>query len=194
MLFRSLGCVNARVIYVVSGCDSAGVERANRLGEFIYDSLQRLPEPVSTPAKVFDPELRASLDALRASPEWYRVFGGAHGEGAIVVSQLDAPVDFHRSLSGRVANVVPIAAVRDVLPAIDAYTQTIGIYPESLKRELRGVLPLHGAQRMTTLGYAAHGNFALPQDAIEPLRRSVKWIVDETCDPASTPALWEPHS
>ena len=40
--------------------------------------------------------------------------------------------------------------------AVNAYTQTVGIYPESLKRALRDQLPLFGAQRLTSLGYACH--------------------------------------
>jgi len=74
---------------------------------------------------------------------------------------------------------------------VDSYSQTIGIYPEALKEELRDVLPLQGAQRLVSLGYAAHPSMAVPQDAIEPVRRMVKWIVDETCDPAEVPPLWQ---
>lgn len=44
-------------------------------------------------------------------------------------------------------------------------------------------LPLFGAQRLTSLGYACHVATAMPQDAIEPVRRLCKWIVDETCEP-----------
>ena len=69
--------------------------------------------------------------------------------------------------------------------------QTIGVYPDSLKEELRDRLALAGAQRLTSLGYAADANVALPQDAIEPVRRMVKWIVDETCDPTEVPPMWE---
>ena len=29
------------------------------------------------------------------------------------------------------------------------------------------------------------------QDAIEPLRRMCKWIVDETCDPQTVKPIWE---
>jgi hypothetical protein len=187
---NQLGCVNARVVYVASGLDAEGIERANRLGRAIYDRLLALPEHVSTKAKWFDPELRAAIDALRASPDWYRVYGGAGGEGAVIVSQLDEPVEFHRSLSGRVANVVPIETPADALRAINAYTQTVGIYPESLKRSLRDLIPLHGAQRLVSLGYAAHPSMALPQDAIEPVRRMVKWIVEEECDPQAIAPLW----
>jgi hypothetical protein len=191
---NQLGCVNARVVYCASGLDPAGVERANRLGRAVYEELLALPPHLSTPAKRFDPELRAAIDALRASPDWYRVIGGADGEGAVIVSQLDEPVDFHRSLSGRVANIVPIADPIDALCAMNAYTQTVGVYPESLKTTLRDSAPLHGPQRLVSLGYAADPSVALPQDAIEPVRRMVKWIVDESCDPHHTMPLWSDRS
>lgn len=187
---NQLGCVNARVIYVAAGVDAAGVERVDTLAQAIYRELQRLPEAVSTRAKRFDPELRASLDAIRASPDWYRVHGGRDGEGAVIVSQLDEPVEFHRSLSGRVANLVPVADPAAALRWIDASTQTVGVYPEALKTALRDTLPLHGVQRLVSLGYAAHPSMALPQDAIEPVRRMAKWIVDESCDPQVVPGLW----
>ena len=187
---NQLGCINARVVYVACGTDPDGIERANRLGEAIYTELQRLPEQLSTRAKWFDPELKADIDALRASPEWYRVFGGREGEGAVIVSQLDEPVEFARRLSGRVANIVPIDDPADAMREMNAYTQTVGIYPESLKSTLRETLPLHGAQRLVSLGYAAHPSVALPQDAIEPVRRMVKWIVDERCEPDVVQPLW----
>jgi hypothetical protein len=187
---NQLGCVNARVVYVASGTDAQGLERANDLGERIYTQIQRLPTAISTPAKQFDPTLRGEIRALQSAGEWYRVFGGNADEGAVIVSQISEPVDFHPTLSGRVANVVPIDDVSDALRAVNAYTQTVGIYPESLKRDLRDVLPLYGAQRLVSLGYAASATYALPHDAIEPVRRMVKWIVEETCDPADVPPLW----
>ncbi len=51
-------------------------------------------------------------------------------------------------------------------------------------------LPLFGAQRFVTMGYAMTANPALPQDAIEPLRRMVKWIVDESCPAETCQPLW----
>jgi Acyl-CoA reductase (LuxC) len=187
---NQLGCVNARVVYAVTGTDHAGLDRVNRLGQLIYDEIQRLPEAVSTKTKRFDPELRANIDALRSSPDWYRVIGGRDGEGAVVVSQLSEPVEFHRSLSGRVANLVPVGDPLDVLPAVNSYTQTVGVYPESLKTVLRDVLPHYGAQRLVSLGYACVAHTSLPQDAIEPVRRIVKWIVDDQCDPAEIAPVW----
>jgi len=31
----------------------------------------------------------------------------------------------------------------------------------------------------------------MPQDAIEPIRRMCRWIVDEECDPARVVPIWE---
>jgi hypothetical protein len=93
-------------------------------------------------------------------------------------------------LSGRVANLVPVASLERVTAAVTAYTQTVGVYPESLKETLRDILPLYGAQRLTSLGYACHVSVAAPQDAIEPVRRMCKWIVDETCDPDVVFPMW----
>lgn len=185
------GCANARVIYVLSGTDAAGLADANRLGELIYHELVSLPEIVSTAPRYPNRELLDHLEASRMTDDFYRVIGGERHEGAIVVSQFDEPVDYSPMLSGRVANIVPVDSIDRVTAAVNAYTQTIGIYPESLKRQLRNTLPLFGAQRLTSLGYACSVAVAMPQDAIEPIRRMCKWIVDEECDPATVVPLWE---
>jgi hypothetical protein len=119
------------------------------------------------------------------------VIGGRDDEGAIIVSKLDAVVDFYPRLSGRVANLIPIDELGDATKYVNAYTQTIGVYPESLKLKLRDELPLFGAQRFVSLGYAMTANPGLPQDAIEPTRRMVKWIVDESCPVDTCPPLWK---
>ena len=177
------GCVNARVIYVLSGTDEAGLQNANRFGELVYESMMALPDVISTKPKVVNRTLLEHIEGSRLTEDWYRVFGGEQAEGAIIVSQIDEPVPYSTMLSGRVANIVPVDSIEKVADAVNAYTQTIGIYPESLKHELRDRLPLFGAQRLTSLGYAASVNFTIPQDAMEPVRRMCKWIVDEECDP-----------
>jgi acyl-CoA reductase-like NAD-dependent aldehyde dehydrogenase len=184
------GCVNARIIYVLSGTDQQGLDNANRLGELIYQAMVQLPEFISTKPKVVNPTLLEHIEGSRLTDDWYRVFGGEDAEGAIVVSQIDEPVAYSTMLSGRVANVVPVDSIEKVTDAVNAYTQTIGIFPESLKRELRDRLPLFGAQRLTSLGYAANVNFTIPQDAMEPVRRMCRWIVDEECEPDRVFPLW----
>ncbi len=183
-------CASARVIYVLCGSDAQGLEKINRLGEHIYRELIALPDYLSTAPVTVSRELMDNLDALRLDDTFYRLIGGEEREGAIIVSQLDEPVDFTPLLSGRVANLVPVDSVAQVTRAVTAYTQTIGVYPESLKKQLRDELPLYGAQRLTSLGYACNVATATPQDAIEPLRRMCKWVFEESCDPDKVMPLW----
>jgi Acyl-CoA reductase (LuxC) len=189
--FNQEGCVNARVVYVLSGTDAAGLARLNRFGQHVYDALMKLPDTISTKPKQVDYELKANINSASLNDDWYHVIGGDEDEGAIIVSQTSQPVDFAVQLANRTANLVPIDNVEEVFQAVNAYTQTVGIYPESLKTQLRDRLPLYGAQRLTSLGYAAVTSMAGPWDAIEPERRMCKWIIDEQCDPAKVNPLWE---
>nr|WP_294973282.1 acyl-CoA reductase [uncultured Pseudomonas sp.] len=184
------GCVCSRVAYVQSGTDSAGLERLNRFGQYVYEALLALPNTVSTRPKRYDPGLKAHVDALRLDDDWYKVIGGREGEGAIICSQLPEAVSFAASLDDRTANLVPVDSLEQMLDAVDAYTQTVGVYPEAIKDQLKDVLPLYGAQRIVSLGYAAAMKFAAPQDAIEPMRRMGKWISNQIASPETTPAPW----
>jgi hypothetical protein len=49
-------------------------------------------------------------------------------------------------LSGRVANLVPVDDIKKVTDAVNAYTQTVGIYPESLKHQLRDPEPVNESE------------------------------------------------
>ncbi|QGZ58559.1 acyl-CoA reductase [Paraburkholderia acidiphila] len=184
------GCVCARVAYVQSGTDEAGLEKLNTFGRYVYDAMMCLPNTLSTTPKRYDQGLKAHVDALRLDDEWYRVIGGKDGEGAVICSQLPEPVEFAASLDDRTANLVPVDSLDDMMDAVDAYTQTVGIYPESVKDELKDRMPLFGAQRIVSLGYAAAMKWQAPQDAIEPMRRMGKWISNQIASPETTPAPW----
>ena len=183
-------CASARVVYVLCGTDPDGLASLNRLGNMVYEELLNLPGSISSKPVSFDPQLREHLAATRLDDTFYRIIGGEDDEGAIIVSQFDEAVDYSPLLSGRVANLVPVDSLDKALDAVNAYTQTVGIYPESLKRELRDTLPLFGAQRLTSLGYACNVTVASPQDAIEPVRRMCKWVFEEECDPAEVFPAW----
>src|SRR3546814_17699092 len=86
--------------------------------------------------------------AIRLGEDDYKVFGGRANEGAVIVSQEDYPVDFSRNLACRVGNIVPIDTFETAVRSVNAYTQTIGIYPERLKEALRDRLAFQGAQRI----------------------------------------------
>lgn len=184
------GCVCARVVYVQSGTDEQGLERINTFGQYVYEAMLGLPNTLSTAPKRYDQGLKAHVDALRLDDEWYKVIGGKEGEGAIICSQLPEPVSFAASLDDRTANLVPVDDLSEMMAAVDAYTQTVGVYPESIKDQLKDVLPLYGAQRIVSLGYAAAMKFAAPQDSIEPMRRMGKWISNQIAAPETSAAPW----
>jgi len=182
--FNQEGCSNSRVVYVQSGTDEKGLANCARLGELTFQALQKLPENVSTPHKDFDRNLKDEIDSARMMDDDYTVIGGRSNEGAVIVSHESEPVDFSRILGCRVANFVPIDDLDIAIRSVNAYTQTIGIFPEALKTELRDRLAFQGAQRFVSIG----GNNLLSggtqrQDGIEAIRRMCKWIVDETGDP-----------
>ena len=183
-------CVCARVVYVQSGTDEAGLANLNKFGGYVYDAMQTLPNTLSTMPKRYDQGLKAEVDALRLDDEWYKVIGGMDGEGAVICSQLPESVSFATKLDDRTANLVPVDDLHEMMGAVDAYTQTVGVYPESIKEDLKDILPLYGAQRIVSLGYAAGLKWAGPQDSIEPLRRMGKWIVNQIATPEMTPAPW----
>ena len=184
-------CASSRVTYALSGSDDAGLEKLNRFGRHVYEAMMKLPASFSTKPKKYDHELKIHVNTLRLDDDWYKVIGGESDEGSIIVSQISEPVDFWAKLVDRTANLVPVDSLDQVVSAVDAYTQTVGVYPEELKLKLRDVLPLFGAQRLVSLGFAVQASLAAPQDAIEPLRRMGKWIVDETHTAEGGRMPWE---
>ena len=82
-------------------------------------------------------------------------------------------------------NLVPVPDITRVPRWVNEETQTVAIYPESLRERLRDDLALHGVQRTLAVDRSTQMNdldpFELrrmPHDGIEPLRRAVRWVVD----------------
>lgn len=173
------GCVSAKTLFIETGTDAAGVEMANRFGRMVFEAIQTLPATLSSQHPAFDPALRSELDGIRYS-DMFRIFGGKGSEGAVIVSQEDEEVDFSDLLDCRVANLVPVDSIADAMRHVTVHMQTIGIYPDSLKTQLRDECALRGGQRIVSLGGALAANFAGPHDAIEPLRRMVRWLREDS--------------
>lgn len=181
---NQMGCASSRVVYVLTGSFDDGVERVNKLGELVYEQMGRLPPSCSTKPKSYNRELKSNVDSLRLDDDWYRVIGCEEGEGGIIVSQLPRRVEFSAYLQDRTANLVAVDSIDDILLGIDAYTQTIGVWPESLKADLENIVPLYGAQRLVTLGNALFPGplLSMAHDAIEPVRRMCKWVANEVSE------------
>jgi hypothetical protein len=121
-------------------------------------------------------DLRDEIEALRYLAPYYRVWGAADGTGLVVRSE--EPVAFYPT--GRVVNVVAVSGPEQVFEFINASTQTVGIYPDRLRADLRDQLCRVGVQRVTSLGHAGDTAIGLPHDGFYPLSRMVRWGKDET--------------
>jgi len=185
-------CVNARVIFLESGTDAAGLSKANQFGKYLYQELLELPKTISNGPNTFDAALRSEIQSILTLADFYRVFADPQRieAGAVIVSQLCEPVDFANLLYGRVGNVVPLDRIEDALRWFSTATQTVGVYPDRLREELRDRVALAGGQMLVPLGYAITSSPAAPQDGIEPERRMCRWVVDNDCDPAIVRGPW----
>lgn len=198
-LMNQTACVNTRLVYVECGDDDASLAKLEQLGRRIVASYKTLPSFFSTPATEPNPELEADLEAVAMEDDFYTVIGNTV-EGGVVISRFPDRVDFYEQLNNRVVNLVPVPNLLDVVKWCDDTTQTVGIYPESLRDRLLNPFALAGVQEMVPLsgGDAAevYREFnsrpaGMPHDGIEPLRRSVRWVIDHRPDdrrPSSTRA------
>lgn len=188
---NQVACAASRMVYVMCGTDDDGVEKLKELGRHVYEGMLALPEILTTKPKRYDASLRRQVDALRLSDDFYTVIGGKDDEGAVIVSHTADRVEFWEYLADRTINLIPVDTLDEVLDVVDAYTQTVGVYPRSLWDVVRHKGALHGGQRFVELGYAFNGpGLVGPQDGIEPMRRIVKWIVSEEPLPGRVP-FWE---
>lgn len=182
-------CSSTRVVYVECETDEADLARLERFGHAVHEALLGLPPHESTAPKRPNPDLEDELQAVALDEEFYRVIGDTRSAG-VVVSRTDEAVEFAGSLNNRVVNLVPVADIERVPRWVDEATQTVGIYPERLREQLKDRLALHGVQRTLPLGTSLNAQaeadpdqaVGLPHDGTEPMRRSVRWVIDQSVE------------
>ena len=130
------------------------------------------------------PDVREEVDMLRDLEPAFRVFGKYDGNGVAVRS--DEPVSFHPN--GKLVNVVRMNDIRDAIRYVSVATQSVGVYPESLREAISDGLANGGVQRIAPLGgvFARGGIAGLPHDAMMPLNRFMRWVFREQCASATT--------
>lgn len=184
--YNQTACANTRLVYVESDTDDAAIEKVISLGRRMLAAYDLLPPLLSTPFVVPNRELEAEMAAVALEDDFYHVEGDTL-TGGFVVSKFNDRVEFYDKLSNRVVNFVPVDDLTDVLKWCDDTTQTVGIYPESIRAGLLDAFALAGVQRlvslaggdpMTVYANSHHMPPGSPHDGIEPMRRSMRWVVD----------------
>ena len=186
---NQVGCANARLAFIECDTDAAGLAKLRRFGQRVFDSIQRLPASISTPSERLTSDFASKLDELSLLDEEYELIGGDR-RGGVILSLNGEPVDFADDLAFRTVNIIPVPSFDVALRRTTRDVQTVGVYPESLRDELRLPLALHGVQRVTSLGYMLnYDSLTVPHDGTEALRRMATWVVSEDC--AAVPELWQ---
>lgn len=182
--FNQSACASTRLVYVESDTDDDSIEKLIAFGERVFDAFQALPDYFSTPADAPNPSLEAEMRAIESEEDFYWVKGDTI-KGGVIVSKFEGKVDFSNELSNRVVNIVPVENWSEVLGSVDDTSQTIPIFPVSLRIRLREELAIRGAQRLLPLSsnlldpVEAGAVAALPHDGNETLRRQVRWMIDQ---------------
>jgi hypothetical protein len=185
-LFNQTACSNTRLVYVESDTEEESLDQLARFGRMIVAAYQTLPDFMSTAADGPNADLEAELEAVALEDEFYTVEGDTV-TGGMILSRFEDRVDFYDQLNNRVVNIVPVENILDIVKWCDDTTQTVGVYPESLRERLLNPLALAGMQRLVSLqGGDPIRLFqdmntlppGMPHDGIEPLRRNVRWVID----------------
>jgi hypothetical protein len=183
-------CACTRVAYVECGTDDASLDRLIRFGEKVYDAIQALPSKISTPATRPNAQLQAELDAIESADDYYWIKGDTV-LGGVIVSRFEDKVDFADDLNNRIVNLVPLSNLDDVLDRCDHMTQSVPVYPESLRIRMRDKLAVCGVQRVSPMVTFRSENWwgdveetaGLPHDGLELERRMVRWVIDQSREP-----------
>jgi hypothetical protein len=188
--FNQTACSSTRVVYVECEESEDDLRRLEQFGRAIHEAFFALPPYESTIPKRPDHGLQEELSALALDDEFYRVIGDAASAGVIVSRTANEPVEFADRLNNRVVNLVPVPDITKVARWVSEETQTVGIYPERVRLLMRDELALHGVQRVMPLGEMftmatvdPEQTYGLPHDGIEPDRRSVRWVIDQSAEP-----------
>jgi len=172
--FNMQSCGSARFHFV-----QATPDQAKKYAECLYLHMQAQDPALSTIPKNFPTELRDELSAARTQDDFYYVVGGEKDEGAVVVSLTGDTPDFFPT--DKVVIVIPFSGdPAQIAERIHPSTQTVGIYPVSLKELLRDILVARGVCRFIDIGHTIDYAIGGPFNTYEIMRRAVRWVLDES--------------
>jgi hypothetical protein len=169
-LLNQDSCAASRFVYT-----EGEVDAIDAFCEKLASAL-RVDRPLSDGQGPAPPaDLQSEVDSLRTLEPIYRVFGEADGGGLVIRSE--DPVDFYPT--AKTVNVVPVDSLEEAVRFANVATQTVGVHPADRVPDLRDALASAGVQRIVPLGEVARGVEGLPHDGFHPIRRFMRWVLDD---------------
>ncbi|MGV9860676.1 acyl-CoA reductase [Gordonia sp. NPDC003425] len=170
-LFNQDACAASRFVYAEGDTDDI-----DRFCEALADELKAERPLSSAKAAPIGGEVRDEVEVLRGLEPWYRVWGDYSGAGLVIRSE--DPVDFYPT--SKTVNVVAVPSLDAAIKHANIATQTVGVYPAERIAGLRDRLASMGVQRVVDLGGVASAIEGLPHDGFYPLRRVMRWVLDDS--------------
>lgn len=170
-LFNQDACAASRYVYA-----EGDTEQIDRFCERLLEKLRQERTLSSKVAAPLSNETRDEVEVLKTLEPIYRVWGDYSGAGLVVRS--DDPVDFYPM--SKTVNVVAVPSLEEAVRHASVATQTVGIYPAQRAAGLRDALASMGVQRIVALGEVAQAVEGLPHDGFYPIRRVMRWVLDDT--------------
>lgn len=169
-LFNQDACAASRFLYA-----EGDLEQVDRLCALLAEELPRERLLSSARANPLPNDVRGEIEVLRRLEPHLRVWGTASGEGLVIRS--DDPVDFYPT--SKTVNVVWVESLSAACAQANVATQTVGVYPAHRSAEIRDTLASMGVQRIAALGHVAHSIEGYPHDGFYPIRRVMRWVLDD---------------
>jgi len=170
-LFNQDACAASRYVYA-----EGEIEQIDRFCEKLLVKLRQERPLSSAVAAALPNETRDEIEVLKTLEPIFRVWGDYSGAGLVVRS--DDPVDFYPM--SKTVNVVAVPSLQQAVRHANVATQTVGIYPPQRAAELRDVLASMGVQHIVGLGEVAQSVEGLPHDGFYPIRRVMRWVLDDS--------------
>jgi hypothetical protein len=170
-LFNQDACAASRYVYA-----EGDIEQIDAFCERLLGKLRQERALSSSVAAPLSNEIRDEVEVLKTLEPIYRVWGDYSGAGLVVRS--DDPVDFYPM--SKTVNVVAVPSLEEAVSHANVATQTVGVYPPHRAVGLRDALASMGVQRIVALGEVAQAVEGLPHDGFYPIRRVMRWVLDDS--------------
>ncbi len=165
-LYDQEACFSTQVIYVKNDI----MTYAGLLAEELTAFGKRFPKGFTSR----DHQATIQFERQKALFNDHKVIAPENSEWTIIVTDKIVPIESH-PLS-RTVYIMPYEEYDEILPTITRYNQTIAVYPEPLRYEIRDRFTQRGIDRVVESGKSWELRFGSSHDGVYALRDMVRIV------------------
>ena len=165
-MYDQEACFSTQVIYVMNDAAMYAELLAKELKEF----GRKYPKGFASK----DHKATIQLERQKALFNGYKVISSEDSEWTIILTPKVEPIETHPL--GRTVYVMPYGSYNEILPFISRFTQTIAVYPEKLRYEIRDRFTQRGVDRVVECGHSWELRFGSTHDGVYALRDMVRLV------------------